>query len=298
MKPHTTALFYWMVLALLLVSTLALAQGAQPTRTVNVPVLNMFSAASADTDVVSQAIYGTNVKVLDDKGAWAQIQTPDQYKGWVETAKLTALPHDYAAAAGNGVTPVYVTSMFAHLYREQSVTKHAPMLTVPFETALEATAMPENARWATVRLVDGRTGYVQTGDITTTRQPLTIPEDIALAKRFLGLPYTWGGTSSYGYDCSGFMQMLVRQRGILMPRDADIQAAWTGVTPVTDKAQLQPGDLLYFGGSPQRITHTGMYIGDGLFIDATTHSKPMVQIDNLNDPYWTRLLVAMRRVKP
>jgi cell wall-associated NlpC family hydrolase len=92
------------------------------------------------------------------------------------------------------------------------------------------------------------------------------------------------------------MQMLMRQRGYLMPRDAGPQAAWSGLVSV-DRAQLQPGDLLYFGSSPVRITHTGMYLGDGLFIDATTHEKPMVRIDNLNDAYWTRLLVAARRVR-
>jgi cell wall-associated NlpC family hydrolase len=297
MKPNTVALFRLTVLALSVAATLAFAQAAPPTRTVNVPVLNMFSAASADTDVVSQAIYGTNVKVLDDKGAWAQIQTPDEYKGWVETAKLTALPRAYAAAATNDSKPIYVTSMFAHLYREQSVTKHAPMLTVPFDTALEATSLPTgNERWATVRLVDGRTGYVQSGDIANARKLLTIDEDIALAKKFMGLPYTWGGTSSYGYDCSGFMQMLVLHRGKIMPRDAGPQAHWDGVAPV-EKADLKPGDLLYFGRSVERITHTGMYIGDGLFINATTHETPMVRIDNLNEPNWTKLLVAIRRVK-
>jgi len=57
------------------------------------------------------------------------------------------------------------------------------------------------------------------------------------------------------------------------------------------------GDLLYFGSSPKKITHTGVYMGEGRFIDATTHETPMVRIDDLNDPYWTRLLVAMRRVK-
>ena len=58
-----------------------------------------------------------------------------------------------------------------------------------------------------------------------------------------------------------------------------------------------PGDLLYFGASPQRITHTGMYLGGGQFISATTYQTPMVRIDSLENPHWSRLLVAMRRVK-
>jgi cell wall-associated NlpC family hydrolase len=90
--------------------------------------------------------------------------------------------------------------------------------------------------------------------------------------------------------------MLVRRRGILMPRDAQPQADWSGATPV-ERKDLTPGDLLYFGGSAKKITHTGVYLGDGKFIDATTWQTPMVRIDDLNDPHWSRLLVAMRRVK-
>jgi cell wall-associated NlpC family hydrolase len=170
---------------------------------------------------------------------------------------------------------------------------------VPFETRLELDgerpAKPE--RWLAIRLPDGRKGMIQSADVASPTATLTIDEAIALAKRFLGLPYTWGGTSSYGFDCSGFTQMLVRQRGYVMPRDADDQAVWSGLAAV-DRSDLKPGDLLYFGSSEQRITHTGMYIGNRQFINATTHEQPVVRIDQIDDPYWAKLLVAVRRVKP
>jgi cell wall-associated NlpC family hydrolase len=92
------------------------------------------------------------------------------------------------------------------------------------------------------------------------------------------------------------MQMLCRRRGYSLPRDAGQQANWEGVKPV-EKADLQPGDLLYFGSSAKHITHTGMYIGNGRFINATAYEHPMVQICNLADEHWTKLLVAARRIK-
>jgi cell wall-associated NlpC family hydrolase len=190
-----------------------------------------------------------------------------------------------------------VRSMFAHIYREPSVTAHAPLLTVPLETRLEVSAEPaEPSQWAKVRLPDDRAGWVQLGDVAFHAPPLTVPEMVEFAKRFLGLPYTWGGTSTYGYDCSGFIQMLERSRGLNMPRDAQPQADWDGQSAV-ERRDLQPGDLLYFGSSPKRITHTGMYLGGGKFISATTYQTPTIRIDDLEDPHFSRILAAMRRPK-
>ncbi len=91
----------------------------------------------------------------------------------------------------------------------------------------DSKANPEG--WLQVRLPDKRSAWIQSSDVISDTKPLSIPQSIELAKRFLGIPYLWGGSSSFGFDCSGFTQMLVRARGIIMPRDADKQAAWTGV---------------------------------------------------------------------
>ena len=269
----------------------AFLAAALPNAAVLQPVANMYSKPSEDADVVSQAIYGANVTLLEQKDGWAHIRTADDYTGWTPMAALHA-GEPYASAG----KIAQVTSLSAHIYREPNVTKHAPMLTVPWEVKLEVAGEQQGDRWLEVRLVDGRTGYIQTGDVSRNASRMSTAEMLGLSKKFLGVPYTWGGTSSYGYDCSGFMQMLERQRGVNMPRDAQPQADWSGVIPVTRK-DVEAGDLLYFGSNDKHITHTGMYLGDGKFINATTHLTPMVRIDDLDDPYWTRLLVAIRRVK-
>jgi gamma-D-glutamyl-L-lysine dipeptidyl-peptidase len=264
---------------------------AMPHAVVLRPVVDMYSKPTTDADVVSQAIYGANVAIVEQQPGWARIRTADDYTGWTPLAALRLGP-PYAA----GERVAEVASLFAHIYREPSVTAHAPLITVPFETRLEIAAGEPPSGWFRVRLADGRQGWVQAGDVARHPAPLSTAEMLALSKRFLGLPYTWGGTSSFGYDCSGFVQMLERRRGIPMPRDAQPQAEWSGVVPVERRA-LEPGDLLYFGGSGKRITHTGMYLGDGKFINATTYQTPTVRIDDLDDPHWAKLLVAIRRVK-
>lgn len=281
---------------------LALLAPAPPGAVVVKPVANMYSGASEDSDVVSQAIFGVSVGLVEERGDWAKVRTPDDYTGWMPLASLRRDTEGRPAYATTGKV-VEVTSLFANLYREPSVTEHEPLLTLPFEARLEVAARPEapadeqtHEDWLPVRLPDGHIAWIQRGDIVSHPKPLSAQEAVDLAKRFIGLTYTWGGTSAFGFDCSGFTQMLVRRRGIVMPRDADVQAAWQGVVPI-ERNKLGAGDLLFFGASPRKITHTGMYIGHGRFIHDTTHGHPGVQIGRLKDPHWAKLLVACRRLK-
>jgi cell wall-associated NlpC family hydrolase len=286
----------------ILVAILATAAWAKAgVYAVVVPVANMYAGPSDKTAVVSQAIYGSDVTLVVARGEWSRIQTSDHYKGWVPSRHIRILLTGNGYASSGPV--VQVENLFANIYAEPDITKHKPVVTVPFETRLEViadaelkdgTSAPEG--WLQVHLPDLRTAWVQTGDVISDPKPLSIPESIELAKRFLGIPYLWGGRSSFGFDCSGFTQMLVRARGFNMPRDADQQAAWNGGTPVQRK-DLQRGDLLFFGSSAKEVTHTGMYIGDGEFIHDSTNGHPVVQISRLNDEPWTKLLVACRRVK-
>ena len=292
-----------LVVALCATSPLFAANGMQ---IVVVPVANMFSKPTDQSDVVSQAIYGSNVTLLAAQGEWSRIQTADHYKGWVRSRHLRLVQNGGGYATAGQV--VQVQSLFANIYREPDITRHQPVITIPFESRLEVIseqdaagskpatgkALPEG--WLRVRLPDKRDEWIQAGDVNPDPKLLSIPESIELAKRFLGFPYLWGGSSSFGFDCSGFTQMLVRARGKIMPRDADKQAAWTGLSAV-ERKDLQPGDLLFFGSSVRDITHTGMYIGDGQFIHDTTNDHPVVQISRLDDEPWTHLLVASRRVK-
>jgi hypothetical protein len=182
------------------------------------------------------------------------------------------------------------------VYAGPDVTKQAPLVTLPFEALLEVVAEPpdQDRRWVQVRLPDRRLAWVQRGDLLFDPAAADAGRLIELARRFEGLPYLWGGTSTFGFDCSGFTQMLYRQLGIPIPRDSGPQARWEGMSPVA-REELEAGDLLFFGASPEEVNHTGMYIGGGEFIHATTHLRPVVQVSRLDDPHWSALLVGCRR---
>jgi hypothetical protein len=284
-----------MVRLFLLAGVLMSAAMAQQRAVVLVPVLDMFSKPAADVDVVSQARYGMTVRVEQTEGDWVRIRTiHDGYPGWVRRAALRML-NEGEQYAETGRT-VFVDSLRAHLYPEPSVTRRAPLLTVPYETVLEVLEEPEKdgRRWIRVRLPGGEEAWIQRGDVLFDPQPLPLGALIELSKRFLGLPYTWGGATSFGFDCSGYTQMLVRRGGVLMPRDAQPQADWDGLLRIS-REELQPGDLLFFGPSDRKINHTGFYLGAGEFIHSTTNTKPVLQISRIDDEPWTKTLVACRR---
>jgi cell wall-associated NlpC family hydrolase len=88
---------------------------------------------------------------------------------------------------------------------------------------------------------------------------------VAVAQRYLGVPYVWGGASPAGFDCSGLAMYCYAQVGISLPHNAAMQYAMC--TPIAQSA-AQPGDLVFFGYSAGGIHHVGIYVGGGSMIDA------------------------------
>lgn len=108
-------------------------------------------------------------------------------------------------------------------------------------------------------------------------------EIVSIAYRYLGYRYVYGGSSPYGFDCSGFTSYVYRRAGIWIGRTAAAQY-YSGVH--ISRANLQPGDLVFFANTYQRgISHVGIYIGYGKFINAANESTGVV-ISNLNSSYW------------
>ena len=139
-----------------------------------------------------------------------------------------------------------------------------------------------------VVLPDGRKGFLPEKNVvlfnTWEKTEIQTAEQlITTAKNYLGLPYMWGGTSSKTVDCSGFMKNVWFLHGIILERDASQQYKYGEVIESGKNFEnLKPGDVLFFGRKePLRIVHTGMYIGDGKVIHASS-SLGRVMINSMD----------------
>lgn len=115
------------------------------------------------------------------------------------------------------------------------------------------------------------------------------------SKKFMGVPYKWGGATPEGFDCSGFTYYIYRQFGFALKRTSSDQAT-QGV--FVDKSELRPGDLIFFdtqGKNNGQITHNGMYVGDNKFIHSA-NSRTVVKITALTDSYYTKAYVKAKRI--
>ncbi|MCB9495722.1 MAG: C40 family peptidase [Fibrobacteria bacterium] len=114
----------------------------------------------------------------------------------------------------------------------------------------------------------------------------------SVADTYLGVPYLWGGQTMEGIDCSAFTQQVVKKAlSVDLPRVA-VQQSGVGVKVF--KFALQPGDLLFFGETPEAIDHVGIYMGEGLFINATSSSG--VKYSNIDETYWLNKYQFARRL--
>ena len=117
---------------------------------------------------------------------------------------------------------------------------------------------------------------------------------VVTAIGFLGVPYRRGGnTAETGFDCSGFVRAMYQQTvGLILPRKAEQQAA---ATQKIERADLQPGDLVFFNTMRRAFSHVGIYVGEGKFIHSPKPGAG-VRVESLGLAYWSHRFDGARRV--
>ncbi|MCE5262962.1 MAG: NlpC/P60 family protein [Deltaproteobacteria bacterium] len=116
-------------------------------------------------------------------------------------------------------------------------------------------------------------------------------ELVRSARSFLGVPYLWGGASAEtGFDCSGLTMTVYQLNGLDLPRTTREQF---GLGTPVDRTSLEKGDLIFFGAPGDKISHVGIYAGNGLFIHAPGRGKKICA-DDLSKEYYSRAFIGAR----
>lgn len=200
------------------------------------------------SEMVSEALLGTSLEILDERGDWYRIRTPDGYLGWIRKGgileDLEAIAHWESLPAGVVQAPlVWSNGMVlsaGSILRFKDEGWQDPLGNLyPPDTALSQDALMLSPK-----------AIVQT------------------AQRFLGLPYLWGGKSGWGVDCSGLTQLVAQLCGLMLPRDADQQESVLEVVP---RDGLKAGDWVFFPG------HVGFYLGEGIVLHASATSARVLE---------------------
>ena len=271
----------------------------KPWGLISVSVCNIRTKPAHSAEMATQALMGTPVKILDKRGGWLMIQTPDSYIGWTDDPVAELSDEELTAWKGSERV-IYLghTGVIAGIAGET-------VSDAVFGIILVKTG--ERGGNLTVLLPDGRTGEVKKQETDDFRKwaenASTEPQRlIKFARLFTGSPYLWGGTSTKAVDCSGFTKTVYYYGGVIMTRDASGQFRYGEEVSIENPWEsLAPGDLLFFGrvrDGKKRITHTGMYIGDTEFI----HSSRLVKINSFDSTrtnysaYLLEILQGARRV--
>jgi len=278
--------------------------------------LRLRSAPDTSSTIISTASYGDKVVVLADYGDWYYVNY-NLNVGYMKAEYLDFLDRENVEL-GIGKVNSYVN------FRTGPSTDHDIIATLPTDTKVNIIGL--NCTWYKVTC-NGSTGYIRSDLVDLTEVPYcntntgsiydnqssnsgnsnsgntnSTPaptysageQVVSLAKQYQGVRYVWGGTSTKGFDCSGYVQYVYKQFGISLNRTANAQMK-NGYS--VSASELQPGDLVFFHGTyaTSGASHVGIYIGNGQFIHASS-GKGCVVISDLWSNYYKNHYYGARRV--
>lgn len=218
---------------------------------------------SEKSEMVSQLLFGETYSVEEESGGWCYITTEyDNYNGWIDNKMFTEASESYylklkknsclinslpvlkLAISGNGHLFVPAGSTLGNLADGKFIESDKIRYRIPGS--------------AIKKIIDGNVSVVRT------------------ALQFIHTPYLWGGRSSFGFDCSGFTQIVYKIHGIRLPRDARQQVSIGQL--ITEVKDVSEGDLVFFSDKGSNITHVGIALSNNSII----HCSGMVRIDKLD----------------
>lgn len=217
-------------------------------------------------------------------GLWWRVENAaDGYRGWVRTWGLVP-----ASAARVSRWKRRATARVARPWVEARSAPRGGALVSPL--FLNSRLIPAGARAGHLRLElpDGRRAWVPAAAIAGDR---AVPSLLGRIRDLLGVPYLWGGRTPLGFDCSGFTQQVLAERGFALPRDAWQQFRVTRA--LAQGAKARPGDLIFFAARGARPSHVGITLGGGYYAHA--RGRVLIGSDDKSNPLCDKQLLGQIR---
>lgn len=277
------------------------------TYVVAVGVADVRREPDAASELVTQALMNVPAIAGETRNDWTHVVLPD-YEGWIRSEQLERpivpsftqvsdccrSPLHLVAVISTTHAPCYVDASGQETAGTVYLLTALPVLDTSHDERVLVALPGEQAAWLERSALALRPPELSEG--IYPRQPVSVVT--GYARKFLGIPYLWGGTSWEGLDCSGLVQLCYRMGGYILPRDADQQHDF--LTHEISREEMQEGDLIFFGS--KAITHVALALNDHEYIHAEGQNYNCVVINSFDprdEHYYPRLdeiVWAIKRV--
>jgi len=247
---------------------------------VNVSVASIVSDPKHPAELKTQIILGHRVLILKESGDFYLVKGDDNYIGWI-------LKDCIVRGDKKFIDRWFRNNLYVFYDLEGRIYESADYSSNPISDIVMGGIVKfigKREDWIFIELPDRRRGFIPRYQLISYDKYKSLTPSssrvVRLARRMLGRPYLWGGTSTKFVDCSGLIQFIFRNLGMLLPRDADMQSKLGEPVDTSGGfSNLKPGDLLFFGNQSGEIDHVALYIGNLEYI----HASGMVRINSLDE---------------
>ena len=283
--------------------TSAAFAASEKTGIITENAVNFRASPDISSRILNQLNKGTKVSVAASEGDWYKVNYSDA-TGWVNGNYITVRDEKISTGVVN-----------ADVLNVRSDSNTSSEILTKLRKGDMVEIFEQSGDWYRISIAEDRYGWIHMDYITIREEKIsrgaeetlqTPAEDpvaeantdfrqqiVDYSKKLLGIKYVYGGSSTKGFDCSGFVCFVYRKFGMTLPRASrDMGKAGDAVK----KADLQMGDLVFFdtNGGLNGINHVGIYIGDSKFIHASSSLGRKVTISSLNDKYYSKTYMRAR----